>query len=120
MNSTTTANPSLRFLSETSIVVQIAIGLVCGIAVALLAPDVARSTALLGDIFIAALKAVAPVLVFVLVAAAARHRRNAFEAADYLMDHLKSAAWLWKRERRDDGWHWIEPREADREDLQRW
>ena len=30
----------------------------------------------------------------VLVAAAARHRRDAFEGADYLMDHLKSAAWF--------------------------
>lgn len=77
MNSSTTAHPALRFLSETSLVVQIAIGLVCGIAVALLAPDVARSSALLGDIFIAALKAVAPVLVFVLVAAAvAAHRQG--------------------------------------------
>nr|WP_315854928.1 molybdenum cofactor biosynthesis protein MoaE [Qipengyuania aquimaris] len=56
----------------------------------------------------------------VLVATAARHRRNAFEAADFLMDHLKSAAWLWKRERRDDGWHWIEPRDQDHEDLARW
>lgn len=56
----------------------------------------------------------------VLVATAARHRRSAFAAADYLMDHLKSAAWLWKRERRADGWHWIEPREGDRADLQRW
>lgn len=56
----------------------------------------------------------------VLVATAARHRRNAFEAADYLMDHLKSAAWFWKRERRDDGWHWIEPRDADHADLARW
>ena len=56
----------------------------------------------------------------VLVATAARHRRNALEAADYLMDHLKSAAWFWKRERRDDGWHWIEPRGADHADLARW
>lgn len=56
----------------------------------------------------------------VLVATAARHRRDAFEAADYLMDHLKSAAWLWKRERRDDGWRWIEPRGQDHEDLARW
>ena len=56
----------------------------------------------------------------VLVATAARHRRNAFDAADYLMDHLKSAAWFWKRERRDDGWHWIEPRDEDRADLERW
>lgn len=56
----------------------------------------------------------------VLVAAAARHRRDAFEAADFVMDHLKSAAWFWKRERRTDGWHWIEPRESDHADLARW
>jgi len=76
MTSTRLPNPVFRLLSETSLVVQIAIGLVCGIAVALLAPDVARSSALLGDIFIAALKAVAPVLVFVLVAAAVAGHRH--------------------------------------------
>lgn len=56
----------------------------------------------------------------VLVAAAARHRRDAFQAADYAMDHLKSDAWFWKREQRADGWHWIEPREQDHADLARW
>lgn len=56
----------------------------------------------------------------VLVAAAARHRRDAFEATDFCMDHLKSAAWFWKRERRVDGWHWIEPRDQDHGDLARW
>ena len=56
----------------------------------------------------------------VLVATAARHRRDAFAAADYLMDHLKSAAWLWKREKRADGWHWIAPRGQDHEDIARW
>jgi molybdopterin synthase catalytic subunit len=56
----------------------------------------------------------------VLVAAAARHRRAAFEAADFAMDHLKSKAWLWKRELRSDGWHWIEPGRGDRADLKRW
>ncbi len=79
MNSTTTAHPVLRLLSGTSLVVQIAIGLVCGIAVALVAPELARSTALLGDIFIAALKAVAPVLVFVLVTAAVAGHRHGTE-----------------------------------------
>ncbi|WP_157269810.1 serine/threonine transporter SstT [Azohydromonas aeria] len=68
MNTAVQALP--RFFARTSLVTQIAIGLVCGIALALLAPGVARSTALLGDLFIAALKAVAPVLVLVLVAAA--------------------------------------------------
>lgn len=56
----------------------------------------------------------------VLVAAAARHRRDAFRAADFAMDHLKSRSWFWKREKRADGWHWIEPREADHRDLARW
>lgn len=56
----------------------------------------------------------------VMVAAAARHRRDAFAATDYAMDHLKSDAWFWKRERRAGQWHWIEPREQDRADLARW
>lgn len=56
----------------------------------------------------------------VLAAAAACHRRQALDAVDYLMDHLKCAAWLWKRERRPDGWHWIEPRIDDHAALARW
>ncbi|WP_271078361.1 molybdenum cofactor biosynthesis protein MoaE [Aurantiacibacter sp. MUD61] len=56
----------------------------------------------------------------VLVAAASHHRRAAFDAVDFCMDHLKSKSWFWKRERRADGWHWIEPRDEDRRDLYRW
>jgi len=56
----------------------------------------------------------------VLVACAARHRRDAFEAADFLMDHLKSMSWFWKREKTAAGWAWIEPREQDGADLARW
>jgi molybdopterin synthase catalytic subunit len=56
----------------------------------------------------------------VLVAAAARHRRDAFAAADFVMDHLKSDAWFWKRERAGGAWRWIEPREQDHADLARW
>ena len=56
----------------------------------------------------------------VCVSAAARHRRDAIDAVDFCMDHLKSAAWFWKREQRSDGWHWIEPREEDHRDLSRW
>jgi serine/threonine transporter len=66
-----------KFSLRTSLVTQIAIGLVCGIALALLAPAAARATGMLGDIFISALKAVAPVLVLVLVAAAiAGHQKG--------------------------------------------
>jgi molybdopterin synthase catalytic subunit len=56
----------------------------------------------------------------VLVAAAARHRRDAFLAVDFAMDHLKSEAWFWKRERTAAGWDWIEPRGEDHADLARW
>ena len=56
----------------------------------------------------------------VLVAAAAPHRRQAFAAADYAMDHLKSESWFWKRERRAGQWHWIEPRADDYAGLARW
>jgi len=56
----------------------------------------------------------------VLVAAAARHRRDAFAAADFAMDHLKSESWFWKREKVGGQWRWVEPREADFEDLKRW
>ena len=56
----------------------------------------------------------------VLVAAAARHRRDAFAAADFCMDHLKGSAWFWKREKTAAGWRWIEPRDEDHADLARW
>lgn len=56
----------------------------------------------------------------VLVAAAARHRRDAFAAADFAMDHLKGDSWFWKRERTAAGWRWIEPRDQDHADRARW
>lgn len=56
----------------------------------------------------------------VLVAAAARHRRDAFAAAEFAMDHLKSESWFWKREKVGGVWSWIEPRDVDFEDVRRW
>lgn len=56
----------------------------------------------------------------VLVSAAARHRREAIEAVDFAMDHLKGDSWFWKREKRSGAWHWIEPRAEDHADLARW
>jgi len=56
----------------------------------------------------------------VLVAAASRHRRDAFAATDFVMDHLKGESWLWKRERTAQGWRWIEPRAEDHSDRERW
>ena len=56
----------------------------------------------------------------VFVAAASAHRRAAFEAADYLMDRLKTEAVFWKREETPDGARWIEPTGQDHRDAARW
>jgi serine/threonine transporter len=58
-----------------SLVLQIAIGIVLGVALALLWPSAAASAMLLGNLFVSALKAVAPVLVLVLVASAIANRK---------------------------------------------
>ena len=56
----------------------------------------------------------------VLVATASAHRRAAFEAADFLMDFLKTEAVFWKKETTDSGAHWVEPRPEDYADRDRW
>jgi molybdopterin synthase catalytic subunit len=56
----------------------------------------------------------------VLVLTAAAHRREAFEACDFLMDYLKSDAPFWKKEFRPDGPRWVEPTPRDLSDLARW
>jgi len=56
----------------------------------------------------------------VFVATAAAHRRAAFEAADFLMDYLKTDAPFWKKEAGAAGERWIEPRAEDRRDRARW
>ncbi|HEY8573867.1 molybdenum cofactor biosynthesis protein MoaE [Phenylobacterium sp.] len=63
---------------------------------------------------------IAPGEPIVFVATAARHRREAFEACDFLMDYLKSRAPFWKKEHGPDGARWIEPREQDHADVARW
>lgn len=56
----------------------------------------------------------------VVVATASAHRRDAFEACDYLMDRLKCDAPFWKQETVGNETRWIEPRAQDRTDLTRW
>jgi molybdopterin synthase catalytic subunit len=55
-----------------------------------------------------------------MVATAARHRVAAFEAAEFLMDYLKSRAPFWKREIGPDGASWVEAKAADEDALKRW
>jgi molybdopterin synthase catalytic subunit len=63
---------------------------------------------------------IAPGEPIVFAGVASAHRRDAFEAADYLMDRLKTEAVFWKREKTASGTAWIEPTEADYADRGRW
>jgi molybdopterin synthase catalytic subunit len=63
---------------------------------------------------------IAPGEPIVFVATAGAHRREAFEACDYLMDYLKSRAPFWKKEHGPAGERWIEPRAEDHADIARW
>ncbi len=56
----------------------------------------------------------------VFVAAASRHRAEAFACADYLMDRLKTEAAFWKREEGQGAARWIEPSDLDRQRRSRW
>ena len=56
----------------------------------------------------------------VFAGASSLHRRAAFDAADYLMDRLKTEAVFWKREVGDAGSKWIEATDADFADRDRW
>ena len=64
--------------------------------------------------------AVAPGEPIVFVAAAARHRRAAFDAVDHVLDRLKTDVPLWKRETGSGGTRWIEARAEDHRDRARW
>ncbi|MGG4606566.1 serine/threonine transporter SstT [Providencia sp. Me31A] len=66
-----------RVISQGSLVKQILVGLVAGILLAWLWPSAAKNVGLFGDLFVSALKAVAPVLVWVLVMSSiANHRKG--------------------------------------------
>ncbi|WP_292286787.1 molybdenum cofactor biosynthesis protein MoaE [Marivita sp.] len=56
-----------------------------------------------------------------MVATAAPHRKDAFEAAEYLMDYLKSRAPFWKKEHSTGGEAgWVAAKDEDEDALTRW
>lgn len=55
-----------------------------------------------------------------MVATAARHRAQAFEAAEYLMDYLKSRAPFWKKEVTAASADWVDAKDSDEAALGRW
>ncbi|MEB0205784.1 serine/threonine transporter SstT [Pseudomonas sp. CCC3.1] len=76
----TDAPPTLlQKLKRTSLVTQIVIGLIAGILLAWLFPAAALSVAFIGKVFVSALKAVAPILVFVLVMASIANHKHGQE-----------------------------------------
>lgn len=56
----------------------------------------------------------------VFVATAAAHRRDAFDAAEFIMDYLKTSAPFWKKEHTHQGEAWLETKAADMERTMRW
>ncbi|MCR5877813.1 molybdenum cofactor biosynthesis protein MoaE [Phenylobacterium sp. J367] len=85
-----------------------------------IAGEATRRFGLLDHLILHRVGRIAPGEAIVFVATAARHRREAFEACDFLMDYLKSRAPFWKKEVGPDGERWIEPRDQDHADIARW
>jgi molybdopterin synthase catalytic subunit len=63
---------------------------------------------------------IAPGENIVLVVTAAAHRQDAFAAAEFLMDYLKTRAPFWKREERAGDARWVEARQTDDAAADRW
>ncbi len=55
-----------------------------------------------------------------MVATAAAHRGDAFAAAEFLMDYLKSRAPFWKKEITSSGAEWVAAKDEDEAALNRW
>lgn len=62
----------------------------------------------------------APGEVIMMVATASRHRADAFQGAEFLMDYLKSRAPFWKREVTARGSDWVAAKDDDEAALNRW
>jgi molybdopterin synthase catalytic subunit len=90
--------------------------------IARIAQEAERRWPLLGLTVIHRVGKIQPGEGIVLVLAASAHRRAAFEAAEYLMDYLKTRAPFWKREHLKDGTTggWVEAKSQDDEATERW
>ncbi len=76
--------------------------------------------ALLGAVIVHRYGRLEPGEQIMMVATAARHRADAFAAAEFLMDYLKSRAPFWKKEIGSDGEQWVAARDEDEDALARW
>ena len=85
-----------------------------------IAEDAKRRWPLTGALIIHRYGRLAPGEIIMMVATASTHRAAAFEAADFLMDYLKSRAPFWKKEIASDGATWVAAKESDEDALKRW
>src|SRR5918998_2851695 len=90
--------------------------------IARIAAEAERRWPLLGLTIIHRVGRILPGEGIVLVLTASAHRRAAFEAAEFLMDYLKTRAPFWKREHLKDGTigGWVEAKTQDDEATERW
>jgi len=90
--------------------------------IARVAGEAERRWPLLGVAVIHRYGRITPGEQIVLVIVASEHRADAFAAADYLMDYMKSRAPFWKREHHRDGTvgGWVAAKESDTSALARW
>lgn len=89
-------------------------------AISMIAAEAARRWALADVLVIHRYGQLAPGEAIMMVATAAPHRGDAFAAAEFLMDYLKSRAPFWKKESRDGGATWVAARDSDEDALKRW
>ena len=89
-------------------------------ALTAIATDAHARWSLGGSLIIHRYGRLAPDDMIMMVATASRHRRDAFEAAMFLMDYLKSRAPFWKREETADGAAWVAARSDDETALEAW
>ncbi|MGY6547937.1 MAG: molybdenum cofactor biosynthesis protein MoaE [Roseinatronobacter sp.] len=85
-----------------------------------IAEDAARRWALTDCLVLHRYGRMAPGEKIMMVATASRHRADAFAAADFLMDYLKSRAPFWKKEFAGTRAEWVTAKDTDEAALERW
>lgn len=89
-------------------------------AIAAIVDEAARRWSLVDALVIHRHGRLGPGEAIMMVATAAPHRADAFAAAEFLMDYLKSRAPFWKKEIGADGAEWVAAKDADEDALNRW
>lgn len=92
----------------------------CEAAIAKITEEAQRRWSLSECLVIHRYGQLAPGEQIMMVATAARHRADAFQAAEFLMDYLKSRAPFWKKEVGRDGAEWVAAKDSDEDALSRW